>query len=253
MVVTRIALLHLSLEADALDTNLAAIERGIGIAAAKETNWVVAPELCIRGYQFVREIGTFWISIQPDRWLHQSLRTGPASRGGLILGHVERDDAGHLYNSKFLIGADGAIVGRQRKTNPVAEAWAHPGERAIPLEWNGLSIGILTCSDAYPARIAAELSAAGAQVLICPCSWGPCLHGPNGEWESRSAETRLPLIVCSRTGRETTLAFSGAECLVIADGKRRLEHTSETSAVLTFDWDSSQMIPRSKQIRNNLF
>ncbi len=247
MTETRISLLHLSLVPGALDTNLATIERGMSVAAAKASDWVIAPELTISGYQFIGEIGTSWIGVQPDRWMRRVCELARHHNIGIILGHVERDDAGRLYNSAFLIGQDGAIVGRQRKINPVAEAWAHPGERAIPLEWDGLSLGILTCSDAYPAQIAADLHAAGAQLLICPCSWGPGLHGPNGEWEARSAETRLPLIVSNRTGRETTLTFCKAESLVIVNGQRLMARTSETSTVLTFDWNSAQMVPYSNQ------
>jgi predicted amidohydrolase len=244
---TRISLLHLSLEAGALNSNLATIERGIKVAAAKGADWVVTPELSISGYQFTGEIGTSWIGAQPDRWMRRVCELAQLHKIGIILGHAERDDDGRLFNSAFLIGPDGSILGRHRKINPIAERWACSGERAAPLEWNGLSIGILICSDAYPARIAAALHTAGAQLLVCPCSWGPGLHGPEGEWEARAAETRLPLFVCNRTGQETTLKFSRAESLVIDGGKRLLEHTSEASAVLTFDWSSMQMLSRSKQ------
>jgi predicted amidohydrolase len=243
----RISLLHLSLEAGALDSNLASIERGITVAAAKGADWVVTPELSISGYQFADEIGTSWIGRQPDTWMRRVCELAHLHKIGIILGHAERDDVGRLYNSAFLIGPDGSIVARHRKVNPVAEAWACSGERAVPFEWNGLSIGILICSDACPDRIAAELRAAGAQLLVSPCSWGPGLHGPAGEWEARSAETRLPLFVCNRTGRERSLIFSKAESLVIDGGNRLLEHTSEESVVLTFDWSSRRMLPQSKQ------
>ena len=246
MNVIRISLLHLALAPGLLNMNFAALERGISIAAEQGADLVVTPELCISGYQFTDRIGTDWIEPHPDRWTVSVCNLARRHRLLIIMGHVERN-AGRLYNSSFLINPDGSIIGRHRKINAPAERWASVGEHAVPALWDGIRIGMLICSDAYPKRIAEELRAAGAQLLISPCAWGPGLHGPEGEWESRSAENCLPLIVCNRTGRETTLSFTKAESLVIKNGKRLLAHSSEQSAVLMFDWDMVNMLPRSKQ------
>ena len=74
---------------------------------------------------------------------------------------------------------------------------------------------------------------------------GPGFHGPDGEREQRTLETGLPLIVCHRTGPDHTLNFTGAESLVVKDGKRIVSHHSEQSVVLTFDWNVSEMKPIS--------
>jgi predicted amidohydrolase len=241
----RISLLHLALGAGMLDANLAAVERGIGIASSLGTNWVITPELCISGYQFDDTIGFDWIDIHPDRFTTRICELAALHRIAIVFGHVERDHTGKIYNSAFLIGPEGSIVGCHRKVNAPAEPWASRAARAAPIVFNGLSLGMLICSDAYPKNIATELCTAGAQILISPCSWGPSPHGPDGAWVSRSAETRLPLIVCNRTGRETTLTFLEAESLVVKNGERLLVHSSEKSAVLTFDWDLDEMAPCS--------
>jgi predicted amidohydrolase len=108
-------------------------------------------------------------------------------------------------------------------------------------------IGMLICADAYSPNIAAALCAKGAQLLLSPAAWGPGLHGPEGEWELRTIETGLPLIVCNRTGRETSLDLSRAESVVIKNGQRLLSHRSPESAVLTFDWDLERMAPNSAE------
>ncbi len=82
-------------------------------------------------------------------------------------------------------------------------------------------------------------------MLVSPTSWGPGIHGPNGEWEQRTHETGLPLIVCNRTGAEKTLDFWNAPSLVIQNGQRLLTHISRKSAVLTFNWDFDEMTLRS--------
>jgi N-carbamoylputrescine amidase len=101
----------------------------------------------------------------------------------------------------------------------------------------------LVCADAFTPGIAGSLKRSGAQLLISPSSWGPGLHGPNGEWEDRSRETGVPLIVCNRTGTDRTLDFRKAQSLVVKNGERLLTHSSERSAVLTLDWDFSAMAP----------
>src|SRR6516225_9998199 len=102
-----------------------------------------------------------------------------------------------------MVGPDGKIIGRHRKLNTIAEQWAEPGGRADAVDWNGLVAGILVCADAYTDTAAKDLRAQGARLLVSPAAWGPGRCGPSGEWEQRSLETGLPLIVCNRTGAET--------------------------------------------------
>ena len=78
-------------------------------------------------------------------------------------------------------------------------------------------------------------------MIVAPSSWGPGLHGPNGEWEQRSIDTGLPLFVCNRTGEEETVTFWEAESMIIKNGKRLLSHKSEQSAILTFEWNVEKM------------
>ena len=82
----------------------------------------------------------------------------------------------------------------------------------------------------------------GAQLLVSPVSWGPGHCGPDGEWEARSADTGLPMMVCNRSGKEEgELDYTLAESVVTQNGKRILEATSDRSVVLSFDWDVDSM------------
>jgi len=241
----RISLLHVALEPGALAKNVALVEMGIKVAAAKGTQLVVAPELCISGYEFREVIGVDWIAISPDEWTRRIQDLASSLKIATIFGHAERDEYGQLYNSAFVIDASGALIGKHRKRNTVTERWAHPGEETSPITWNGLRLGILICADAYTRDVAAALSSKGAQILISPANWGPGENGPKGEWQERTTETGLPMVVCNRTGRERLLDFSGAESLVIERGHRLLAHSSPRSAVLTFDWSLERMRPSS--------
>ena len=234
----RIALLHLSPIPGDLHHNRSLIKRAIELAASGGAHWVVSPELGVCGYQFARLIGTDWIAAQPDGWMTDFCRFVKDLRLTVFLSHPERErQTGKLYNSVFLVDPEGEIFCAHRKINVLtgSESWSSPGEGISPVEWRSLKIGVLVCADAATKDIADTLKTKGAQILISPAAWGPGLYGPSGEWEQRTLDTGLPLIVCNRTGEEEGLSFLQAESVVVKNGRRVLSHHSERSVVLTFN------------------
>lgn len=246
----KIALLHLETVPGALDRNRYLIVEAIKHAAALNAQWIVTPELAVCGLQFAHVVGSEWIQPQPDSWMQQVCRLVKTLKRTVFLGCPEREGR-RFYNSVFVIGPTGEIVGQHRKLNVVSDSlsWSNPGDRVAPIECDGIKVGVLICSDAYTSNIARALRFEGAEMLVSPASWGPGIHGPNGEWEQRSHETGLPVIVCNRTGAEQTLDFWKAPSVVAKNGDRLLSHTSDRSAVLTFDWDFSNMVPSTAQFR----
>ena len=242
----RVALLHLSVVPGAIERNRSVLEEAVKHAAASGAHWIITPELATCGLQFARTIGTDWIEPQPDPWMKRFCLLVRGLKRTVFIGCPERD-SGRLYNSVFVIDSRGEIIGKHRKINVKSDSlsWSSPGETVVPLQCDGLKVGLLVCADAFTPGIAATLKSGGAQILVSPSSWGPGIHGPNGEWEDRTRETGLPMIVCNRTGSEKTLDFWKAQSLVVKNGRRLLSHASEQSAVLVFDWNSTNMTPLS--------
>lgn len=245
-----IALLHLETIPGDIERNRHVIVEAVKYAASAGTQWIVTPELAVSGLQFPQVIGTDWIRPQPDAWMQQFCRLVKSVKRTVFLSCPERE-GNKLYNSVFVVNPVGEIIGRHRKIHVASDSlsWSSPGDNVIPVNCEGISVGMLICSDMYTANIAGTLKAKGAQLLISPASWGPGIHGPNGEWEARSRETGLPVIVCNRTGAERTLDFWKAPSLVVKNGERLLSHTSDRSAVLTLDWDFHTMMPLSTAYR----
>jgi predicted amidohydrolase len=248
MSVSKVALLHLETVPGAVEQNRYVIVEAIKHAASVGAEWIVTPELAVCGLQFVQLIGTDWIEPQPDPWMQQVCRLVKRLKRTVFLSCPERDGR-RLYNTVFVIDSAGEVVGKHRKINVASDSlsWSSPGDAALPIECSGIKVGVLVCADVYTQNIARAMKFEGAQMLVSPASWGPGLHGPNGEWEQRTYETGLPLIVCNRTGAEKTLDFWDAPSLVVKDGVRVLTHTSKKSAVLTFNWDFDRMVPRSSR------
>jgi N-carbamoylputrescine amidase len=246
----RIALLHIAVVPGEIERNRYVIVEGIKHAAASGAQWIITPELAVCGLQFPRIVGTDWIVPQPDPWMQRLCALVSRMKRTLFLACPERDGR-RLYNSVFVVDSNGKIAGRYRKINVASDAlsWSSPGDETTPIECDGIKVGVLVCSDAYTSNIARALRFNGARLFVSPASWGPGIHGPNGEWEARTKETGLSLIVCNRTGAEKTLDFWKAPSLVVRDGERVLTHISDRSAVLTFDWDFLRMVPSSANFR----
>ena len=248
----RISLLHVAPVPGDLAYNRQLLEKAVRLAAEKGADWAVSPELAVSGYQFSRSVGTDWIAPQPDRWMAEFCQTVKYLQITVFLAGPERDEqTDKLYNSVFVINSHGEILGKHRKVNTRPDPWASPGESVSLIEWQTLKVGVLICSDAYTAYVTDTLKAQGAQILVSPAAWGPGLHGPKGEWEQRTRETGLPLIVCNRTGEEETISFLQAESLIIKEGKRLLAFRSPRSVVLTFDWDVDTMRPLSSDYQRD--
>ncbi|CUQ67521.1 carbon-nitrogen hydrolase family protein [Candidatus Nitrospira inopinata] len=244
MKVGTIALLHLDIVPGAVARNQAMVAEAVTRAASSGARWIVTPELVSCGLQFPQLLGTDWIRPQPDVWMTRFCRLVRKLGVTVFFAAPERE-GNRLYNSVFVIGPRGDILGKHQKINTKSDSlsWSSPGDRAQPVRCDGITVGLLVCADAFTPGIAGSLKRSGAQLLISPSSWGPGLHGPNGEWEDRSRETGVPLIVCNRTGTDRTLDFRKAQSLVVKNGERLLTHSSERSAVLTLDWDFSAMAP----------
>ncbi len=244
----RIAFVHIVIVPGDIQRNQYLIVEAVKAASALGAQWIITPELAVSGLQFPQVVGTDWIQPQPDPWTARLCQLVKSLKRTVFLSCPERE-ASNLYNSAFVISSNGKIIGRHRKIHVISDslAWSTPGREVAPIECDGIKIGLLICSDMYTTDIAGTLKARGAELLISPASWGPGLHGPNGEWELRTRETGLPLFVCNRTGAEKTLDFWKAPSLVIKNGKRLLSHTSDRSAVLIFDWNFTTMVPSSSE------
>ena len=241
----RFSFLHVAPIVCEVDHNRKLLESALRVAAEQGAAWVVTPELCIPGYLFQNVIGTDWILPQPDEWMRSFCQSVKEYQLTVFLSHPERDpESSQMYNTVFVINPQGEIIGKHRKIKALrgSEGWSTPGWEIEPIECDGVKVGILVCSDAYTNDVAQELKDQGARLLVSPSSWGPGGCGPTGEWEQRTVDTGLPIMVCNRSGIEREdLDFRHAVSVVAQNGQRLLSAQSDRSVVLSFDWDLDEM------------
>ena len=241
----RISFLHVAPVLNQISHNRILLETALKAAAKEGAQWAITPELWVSGYLFERHIGTDWILPQPDPWMLSFCALVKVLNMTVFLSHPERDsESGKLYNTVFVINRQGEIVGKHRKIKALhgAEAWSTPGGEIEPIDADGIKTGILVCADGYKNDVAQVLKDKGARVLVSPSAWGPGECGPDGEWEQRTRDTGLPLMVCNRSGGEgDDLDYSLAESVVTHRGETLLVASSKWSVVLSFDWDMDDM------------
>lgn len=214
------------------------LERATTTAAEMGAAWVVSGELVVSGYRFDSLIGTDWITSQPDPWMRRFGELTAALGVVSFLNHPERENgSGKLFNTLFVIGREGRILGSHQKLRPTAgaEDWSSSGKPGDPVAVDGIKVGLLICADAYPPEPALRLRELGAELLVSAAAWWPGEYGPNGEWEARSLETGLSLIVCNRTGVDCDSELIEAESVVIAEGRRLATLRALDSAVFVVD------------------
>ena len=241
----RVSFLHVAPTVCEVDRNRKLLESALRVAADQGANWVVTPELCIPGYLFQKVIGTDWILHQPDQWMRGFCQSVKEYQLTVFLSHPERDPVSdRIYNTVFVIDPRGEIIGKHRKIKTLqgSEGWSTPGREIEPIECDGVKVGVLVCADAYTNDVAQALKDQEARLLVSPSSWGPGGCGPDGEWEQRTVDTGLPIMVCNRSGVEQEdLDFRHADSVVAQNGQRLLWAQSDVSVVLSFDWDLDEM------------
>jgi predicted amidohydrolase len=232
----RVGLLHLAPDVGVVQRNRALLEKATRLAAEMGSEWVVSGELVVSGYRFQPLIGTDWITSQPDAWMRQFAKLTASLGIVSIVSHPERA-GGKLFNTLFIIGRRGHVLGCHQKLHPIprAEEWSSAGKLGHPIEIDGIGVGLLICGDAYPPEPALRLRELGAELLISAAAWWPGDYGPNGEWEARSLDTGLPMIVCNRTGVDGDAQLIDAESVVIDNGRRLITLQSPESAVFVID------------------
>ncbi|NJS15284.1 MAG: NAD+ synthase [Sphingopyxis sp.] len=147
-----------------------------------------------------------------------------------LVGSVERDADGKLYNIVALL--DGGTVVAVRHKHDLPNYGTFDEKRVFsagPLpdvvDWRGIKLGLPICEDGWSPAVCGHLAAQGAELLIS-------LNGSPYEidkderrltqvFAGRVTETGLPLIYLNRVGGQDELVFDGCSFVLAADGAMR--------------------------------
>lgn len=96
------------------------------------------------------------------------------------------------------------------------------GDLPLPIDFNGIKLGVLICEDFWFPDTAAHLKAEGAEILIT-LNASPFAHNKKEERlthaQARVAETGLPFISVNQVGGQDELVFDGGSFALDANGE----------------------------------
>lgn len=163
------------------------------------------------------------------------------------------------FNTAILVGPDGALVARTRKTHiPVTAGYYEdkyfrpgPPQDAYPvvtLDDPAVKVGLPTCWDEWFPEVARSYALGGAQVLVYPTAIGSEPDHPEFDtqplWQhtivAHAIANGLFVVVPNRFGTEGLITFYGSSFIADPYGRILVQAPRDKAAVLVADLDLAQ-------------
>ncbi|GFN24094.1 carbon-nitrogen hydrolase family protein [Thermanaeromonas sp. C210] len=138
---------------------------------------VIFPETTTTGFETGLSKEELWdlVDFVPGKTTEKIQEAAAKHRVYVVWPTYERgEERGVLYNSAFLIGRDGKIIGAYRKTHPFGKemvqygGWTTSGDKADVFETDLGTIGIIICYDGDFPDLSTTLALKGAEVIVRP-------------------------------------------------------------------------------------
>ena len=237
----RLALYHSAPVLGDIQTNLIDMQKAISLAAEHRADGFITPELSLTGYHFKKTLPLTDIEKTLPTVL-ESLQSSAQQHGiTVFLSHIDvwPDNGKQFFNTLFVIGDKGELLGKHNKINtiPQSEDWSVAGQGINAVTAMNKKIGLLICADAWPQSHTQKLAVQGVELIISSANWAPGQYGPGDSWKNRSRQIAGPLVVVNRSGSEGALDFSQAQSVIAIDGSYAFSASSDGVRLHIVDLD----------------
>lgn len=153
----------------AVDDNVADAERRIAGFAGR-ADLAVFPELFTTGYRRDGMDHRALAEPIPDGPSVRRLATAARTAGVAVAGTLLEVDADRVYDTAVLIGPDGKLLARYRKTHlyPAERPYFSPGNELVVSRLNGERVGLAICFEHAFPEIFTALAVRGATLIVIP-------------------------------------------------------------------------------------
>ncbi|PPK88495.1 putative amidohydrolase [Neolewinella xylanilytica] len=240
-------------ELGAVDRNLDRIAEILTRLSPGETDIIAFPEMCDTGYAMdvIAERAVTW----GEDHLRRIKSLAREKRTAILLGLSEREN-GRVHNTVAVIGKDGQLVHKYRKTHLVTIAPIHeertitPGNELGYFEMDGTPCGVMTCYELRFPEIARALTLRGIQVLFVPTAW-PLVRVDHLMTlvRARAIENQVFVVLASRVGTDAGTTFSGRSLIVDPNGNFLAEGSESAEELLRATIDPSETARARQNIR----
>lgn len=245
----RLALAQLNVTVGAIAENQRLIVQAIRRAQAWLADVVIVPELALTGYPPED------LLLKPQ-FVTANLKAiaslvGVSRRCAAIVGFVDRDRQGQLYNAAAILadGAWRATYHKQCLPNYGVfdeKRYFRPGAESLVADVGGVRVGLTICEDLWEEPPCRALAAAGAQ-LIVNISASPYHAGKLRDRErlfaARARRNRLAVAYCNLIGGQDELVFDGGSLVLDARGRLVAQAAQFRDDLLLVDLAPEQLGP----------
>ncbi|MED7948923.1 carbon-nitrogen hydrolase family protein [Kitasatospora sp. NPDC058201] len=222
------------------DDFLERLARAAAAAADGGAELLVTPEMSATGYQ-LGLARTVELAEPADGALADGVREiAVRNRLAIVYGWPELADGG-VYNSVQLVGSDGAVAARYRKTHLYGEfdrSVFAPGDRlVVQAKLGSLTVGLLICYDVeFPETVRAH-ALAGTELLVVPTALvRPWEFVPRTLVAARAFESQLFVAYVNWYGAGPH-GYCGLGRVVGPDGVLRAEGPGDAEALFVAEVD----------------
>jgi N-carbamoylputrescine amidase len=183
----KLALIQMESKVGDVDNNISTATRLIDEAAAAGANIILLPEYWSTGFFPASRDYKMYDLAAPDNGVAMTaIKEKSLDHHIHIVATIfERDGSDLYYDTSILVGPDGKIIGKYRKTHiggerhvvidgelvtdlGIESIYFRTGSRYPVFEINGWKVGIILCYDTYFPESTRCLALAGAEVILAP-------------------------------------------------------------------------------------
>jgi len=198
--------------------NMAKIREFAQRARAEGCELVVFPEMVDTtcDMEAARQHGAAW-----DRGAFVELQSIARETSLCIVCGMSERDGDRLYNAVAIVGPDGDLLARYRKTHlittePFSEDKVFAAGDALTMfTFGGMTFGVMVCYDLRFPEVARHYATHGAEAIVMPSAW-PLSR--IAHWRTliaaRAIENQLYLACANRSGIDGNVQFGGTSCVV---------------------------------------
>jgi predicted amidohydrolase len=233
-------------------SNLSKILAYMEEAARAGAQLVVFPECATTGYALTpQELETLAGPIPGP--LTQPLQRACQQHGCYaVVGTLEKDRLGRIYNSAALLGPEGLLATYRKTHLPLLglDRYVKAGARLLPPVHTPVGrLGLLICYDLRFPEPARALALRGAEVVLLPTAWPAAASlYPDFMAQSRAAENRITLLAANHVGEERGTQYLGRSLAVDPAGRILAQASQEQEELLLVDVD-----PQASRVKDLIF
>lgn len=233
------------------EKNLSKAALLIDLAVQEGARIVALPQLFnTRWFAHSIDSANFSASEREDGPTVSLMRETAAKRGVVIIAPIFEEENGEYYNTAFVLGVNGEIIGKYRKVHvpqiPLWEerAYFKPGNLGFPVFDTPFGkIGVQLCWDIFFPEGFRSLALKGAEMVFAPTA--SAFEHSHKKWERAIAAAAhangMYIFRVNRVGKEEKQEFYGKSFCVRPDGEFVHRPSGSSEGVVLAEMDMTEV------------